>query len=185
MKFPRAVIFLFFLASSLASAPATAQVFKCVDGSGKVTYSNERSSAKGCTQLSNEQAVTTVSMRVSPPPAASPAASYAPLVDMDKARKQALEGELDKERAALENARKKLAQEEETGQGSDFSWRQVSEEQFKANVNGKCEKREDGSLWCRGRNYQKVLDRLQPYKDEVERRERKVEALTQQISGLR
>ncbi|MDR2092371.1 MAG: DUF4124 domain-containing protein [Azoarcus sp.] len=35
------------------------------------------------------------------------------------------------------------------------------------------------------RNYQKVLDRLQPLKDDVARRARNVEALNKEISGLR
>ncbi len=33
------------------------------------------------------------------------------------------------------------------------------------------------------RNYQKVLDRLQPYKDEVERHQKNVEALKKEINN--
>jgi len=35
------------------------------------------------------------------------------------------------------------------------------------------------------KNYQRVLERLQPYKEAIERRERNIEALTQELSGLR
>ena len=35
------------------------------------------------------------------------------------------------------------------------------------------------------RNYQKVLDRLQPFKDKVELHKRNIEALRREISGLR
>ena len=35
------------------------------------------------------------------------------------------------------------------------------------------------------RNYQKVLDRLQPFKDKVDLHKRNIEALRREISGLR
>ena len=35
------------------------------------------------------------------------------------------------------------------------------------------------------RNYQKVLDRLQPFKDKVELHKRNIKALRREISGLR
>lgn len=35
------------------------------------------------------------------------------------------------------------------------------------------------------KNYQRVLDRLQPFKDAVERRERNVETLNRELSGMR
>jgi heme oxygenase len=65
-----------------------------------------------------------------------------------------LESELSSERAALDDARKALAEQEAVRNGDE-------------------------------RNYQKVLDRLQPFKDDVERRTRNVEALNKEISGLR
>ena len=38
---------------------------------------------------------------------------------------------------------------------------------------------------CRNQNYQAVLDRLQPFKEEVVRRERNIEALNTELSNLR
>ncbi|MGL4408555.1 MAG: DUF4124 domain-containing protein, partial [Zoogloea sp.] len=35
------------------------------------------------------------------------------------------------------------------------------------------------------RNYQKVLDRLQPYKDKVQMHERNIEALRRELANLR
>jgi hypothetical protein len=155
MKPTRVVIssFLFFLAFGFPSA--SAQVFKCVDAHGKVTYSNSGGSGKGCKQLSNEQSVSTISMRANAsPPAAFPRVSDDAQRERDRARRQILEKELDNEQQALEGARKELAEQEATRSGGE-------------------------------KNYQKVLDRLQPYKDAVERRERNIEALTQELSGLR
>ncbi|MCL1824961.1 MAG: DUF4124 domain-containing protein [Betaproteobacteria bacterium] len=156
---------LFFLTFALAPFSASAQVFKCVDANGKVTYSNNGGSAKGCKQLSNEQSVSTISMRPNPSPAAFPKVSDDTQRERDKTRRQILEKELDSEQSALEEARKELTEQEATFQGGEtFVNRQTG---------------------VRGVNYQKKLDRLQPYKDAVGRRERNIEALTQELSGLR
>jgi predicted transcriptional regulator len=154
MRHAHAVIFSFLLALGLAPLPVFAQVFKCVDDDGKVTYSNEGGSIKGCKQLSGGQSVSTISMRASPAPAAFPKISDDVQKERDKTRRQVLEKELDNEQLALEGARKGLAEQEAVRYGDE-------------------------------KNYQKVLDRLQPYKDIVERHERNIEALTQELSGLR
>jgi len=156
MKPTRAAISssLFILALGLAPLPVSAQLFKCVDADGKITYSNDVGSTKGCKPLSNEQAISTISMRASPPPAAFPRVSNEAQIERDKTRRLVLEKELEGEQSALETARAKLAEQESVRYGNE-------------------------------KNYQKVLDRLQPYKDAVERRERNIEALTQELSGLR
>lgn len=145
---------LLFLALCLAPHSASAQLFKCVDASGKVTYSNDGGSSKGCRQLSNDQSVSTISMRASPSPATFPKVSDEAQKERDKARRQVLEKEMDNERMELEEARHKLAEQEGIRYGDE-------------------------------KNYQKALDRMQPYKDAVERRERNIEALTQELSRLR
>ena len=152
MRHARAVISSFLLA--IAPFPVSAQVFKCVDAAGKITYSNEGGATKGCKPLSGEQSVSTISMRASPPPAAFPKVSDEMQKERDKARRQILEKELDSERLALEGARKELTEQEAARYGNE-------------------------------KNYQKTLDRLQPYKDVVERHERNIEALNQELSGLR
>ena len=156
MKPTRAAISssLFILVLGLAPLPVCAQLFKCVDADGKITYSNEGGSAKGCKPLSNEQAISTISMRASPAPAAFPRVSDETQRERDKARRQILEKELEGEQSELEAARAKLAEQESVRYGDE-------------------------------RNYQRVLDRLQPYRDAIERRERNIEALTQELSGLR
>jgi len=154
MRHAHAVISSFLLALGLAPLPVSAQVFKCVDADGKVTYSNEGESAKGCKQLSGGQSVSTISMRASPPPATFPRISDDVQKERDKTRRLVLEKELEGEQLALEGARKELAEQEAVRYGNE-------------------------------KNYQRVLDRVQPYKDTVERHERNIEALTQELSGLR
>lgn len=144
----------FFLLALGFAPSASAQVFKCTDATGKVSYTNERSAAKGCESLSNEQAVSTVSMRGAQSAASFPRVSSSAQKERDSARRQVLENELANEEAALEEARKTLAEQETVRHGDE-------------------------------RNYQKVLDRLQPLKENIERRERNIEALNKEISGLR
>jgi septal ring factor EnvC (AmiA/AmiB activator) len=151
----RAIPLLLALAFTLAPLNASADVYKCVDANGKTSYTNDRPNTKGCTTLSNEQAVSTISMRgPASTPASFPKVSNDAQRDRDGARRDVLESELASERAALDDARKALATQEAIRNGDE-------------------------------RNYQKVLDRLQPFKDDVDRRTRNVEALNKEISGLR
>ncbi|MDR2015266.1 MAG: DUF4124 domain-containing protein [Azoarcus sp.] len=145
---------LLFLTLCLAPPHASSQVFKCVDANGKVTYSNDNGSGKGCKPLSNEQSVSTISMRASLPPAAFPRVSDEAQRERDKTRRQVLEKELDDEQLKLEDARNKLTEQEAIRLGDE-------------------------------KNFQRVLDRLQPYKDAVAQRERNIEALNQELSRLR
>jgi len=154
MKSTYVAIFSSLLFLVLGLEPAHAQMFKCVDAVGKVTYSNDRVSGKGCKQLSNEQSVSTISMRPNPSQATFPKISDEAQKERDKARRNVLEKELESEQSGLEEARSKLAEQEAVRYGDE-------------------------------KNYQRTLDRLQPYKDAVERRERNVEALTKELSGSR
>ncbi|MBR0567839.1 DUF4124 domain-containing protein [Azoarcus sp. L1K30] len=143
----------------LLTAPlAHAQVFKCVDDSGRTTYTNDRNLARGCKALDSDQ---TVSSIPAPRPSTSQATpSSFPRVtpnaqrERDDARRQVLEKELETEESALADARKALTEQEAIRLGDE-------------------------------RNYQKVLDRLQPFKDKVELHQRNVDALRKEISGLR
>ncbi|MCL2161961.1 MAG: DUF4124 domain-containing protein [Betaproteobacteria bacterium] len=171
MKPTRAAISssLFILALGLAPFPVSAQLFKCIGADGKITYSNEGGSARGCKPLSNEQSISTISMRASPPPAAFPRVSNEAQKERDKTRRLVLEKELEGEQSELEAARQQLAEQEASFQGGEVSY-----------IRSK-----DGKTVTRYTNPQKKLDRLQPFKDAVERRERNIEALTQELSGLR
>jgi septal ring factor EnvC (AmiA/AmiB activator) len=150
MKYTRAIPFFFLLAGFASSAPA--QVYKCTDANGKISYTNESTPSRNCKSLTNEQPVSTIPMRATA--ASFPKVSSDAQRERDSARRQVLENELSSEQSALEEARKALAGQESVRNGNE-------------------------------KNYQKVLDRLQPFKEDVERRERNIEALNKEISGLR
>lgn len=100
---------------ALVALPAWADIFKCVDEEGHVTYSNIQS--KGCRKL-NLDPVTTV-----PPPKAtkSPTPPTFPKVDndtqkaRDEDRRRILETEMAAEQRNLELARKELSEQEAAG----------------------------------------------------------------------
>lgn len=149
-------LFLFASASTLAHA----EVYKCIDASGRVTYTNDHTLARNCVRLQSDQAVSSVPAPTSRPAAgAAPAAAF-PRVNpadqraRDDTRRQVLENELSTEENALAAAEKALAEQEAVRFGGE-------------------------------RNYQKVLDRLQPFKDKVELHKRNIEALRREISALR
>jgi hypothetical protein len=145
---------------TLLASPAYAQVYKCVDDEGRVTYTNDRNAAQGCTVLRQDQPVSTV-----PAPAARPAAPAAtpqsfPRVspdtqrERDQSRREILEKELAGEEAALAEAQKELADQEAVRYGNE-------------------------------RNYQRVLDRLKPFQEKVEQHQRNVDALKRELRDLK
>ncbi|MBL8481597.1 MAG: DUF4124 domain-containing protein [Rhodocyclaceae bacterium] len=139
----------------LAALPAAADVYKCTDDEGHVTYTNQKPAPKGCKLLSVEQPVSAV------PATRNPARTGAgfPRVDgdtqkaRDTDRRRILEGELASEKKYLDEARQALATGEAERQGDE-------------------------------RNYQKYTDRVQRLKDEVAVHERNVQALQREISNL-
>ena len=146
---------------TLLAGSAHAQVYKCVDEEGRVTYTNDRTIAKGCTQLSQDQPVSTIpapAARPSPAPSAAP--QNFPRVSPDaqrergQSRRQILEKELAQEESALTEAQKALADQEAVRYGNE-------------------------------RNYQRVLDRLAPFKEKVEQHQRNVDALKRELRELR
>jgi hypothetical protein len=149
-------------------AVASAQVFKCVDGDGRITYTNDRGLGRSCQPLAQNQAVSTVpgpgvrpqaggSVRAAtgaPATAGFPRVSADDQRTRDEARRQVLQDELAAEERALAEAEKALADQEAVRHGNE-------------------------------RNYQKVLDRLQPFKDKVDLHKRNIEALEREMSSLK
>ncbi|MBV6475580.1 MAG: DUF4124 domain-containing protein [Rhodocyclaceae bacterium] len=149
--------FIFAMLGLLLASLARADVYKCVDEDGHVTYTNAKPSPKAkCTALSRDQRVSTVPGRAT----AAPSPSGFPKVDgdtqkaRDNDRRKILEQELASEQKSLEQAKKELAEQEAIRTGDE-------------------------------RNYQRVLDRLQPYKDKVALHERNIEALKKEIGNLK
>ena len=141
-----------------ASAGAQADIFKCVDDNGGVTYTNTKS-GKGCSTLTRDLPVSSVPgpQGGTARPADSsgfPRVSSDAQKSRDSDRKRILGEELTTEEKALEEAQKALADQEAVRMGDE-------------------------------RNYQKMLDRLQPYKDKVELHQRNIEALKREIANLK
>jgi Domain of unknown function (DUF4124) len=144
--------------TALAAPLAWADVYKCMDDDGHVTYTNTKPSAKSkCTALSRDQRVSTVPGRAAP---AAPSPAGFPKVDgdtqkaRDNDRRKILDQELATEQKNLEQAKKDLSEQEAVRTGDE-------------------------------RNYERVIARLQPYKDKVALHERNIEALKKEIGNLR
>lgn len=151
----------------LPCALAHADVYKCTDAEGAVTYTNQKSSAKGCKLLSQDHA----SVNSVPVPAArpssggnSPVASGSPASfpkvapetqkNRDNLRRRTLDQELAAEQKNHETAQHELAAQEAIRNGDE-------------------------------RNYQKYLDRIQSFKDRVADHQRNIEALNKEIANLK
>ena len=155
------------LVTSLAlmlAAPAWADTFKCIDASGRPTYTNMKEETKGknCSVVMREVSVVPAgpvapaarASTASPSPAGFPKVDPATQKSRDGARRRILEEELAAEEKALIEAKGELTEQEGVRTGDE-------------------------------RNYQRVLDRLQKYKDEVERHQKNVEALKKELANTK
>jgi len=141
------------------AAPARGDTFKCIDANGRATYTNMKEEAKGknCTVVMREISV----VPAAPTPraaAANPSPAGFPKVDPATQKNR-------------DSARRRILEEELSGEE-------------KALAQAKVELTEqEGIRTGDERNYQRVLDRLQKYKDEVERHQKNVEALKKELSN--
>ncbi|ATE58575.1 DUF4124 domain-containing protein [Thauera sinica] len=149
---------------ALCAAPlAQAEIYKCVDAEGRTTYTNDRSAARGCKAIQQDLPVTSVPGPARAPgsgASSGPSPSTFPRVSPNDQRARD-----DTRRQVLE---KELATEEA---GLAEAQKQLAEQ--------------EAVRMGDERNYQRVLDRLQPYKDKVELHKRNVEALQREIANLR
>ncbi len=139
-------------------------MYKCVDADGRVTYTNDPSLARGCKLLDSGQAVSTVPAPVRPPAASSGTGSSTP-----SSFPRVSAGD---QRVRDDGRRQVLESELRT------------EEEALAQAERNLLEQESVRLGNE-RNYQKVLDRLQPFKDKLELHKRNIEALRREISGLK
>lgn len=141
----------------LCAGQAAAEIFKCTDSAGNTTYSNMQ--GRNCKNLNVEAPSSGARPRSSSATSSSTPASF-PRVDgpTQKARDDDRRRILDQEVAAEQ---KNLEQ----------ARRELSEQEAIRNGDE--------------RNYQRVLDRLQPFKDRVALHERNIEAIRKEIAHLR
>ena len=136
--------------------PAQAQrteIFKCVDASGRASYTNDKRETSGKTC---EVVTTQVNVAPPPKPAARPGfprESASERVSATGRQRDILEKELAAEQEDLAKARQALAEQEAVRSGDE-------------------------------RNYARVLERLQPFKDRIETHEKNIEALRRELSSL-
>jgi len=135
-----------------SALPASADVYKCVDPDGHVTYTNAKSQSKGCQILAQDKPVSTVPATRTP--ADFPKVGSDTQKSRDGERRKILDQELATEEKNLEQAKKELAEQEAQRSGDE-------------------------------RNYQRVIERLQPFKDRVAQHERNIEALKKEIGNLK
>jgi hypothetical protein len=158
MKQPASLPFSIFLLA--LAAPVQADVFKCANSEGHITYSNV--ATKNCKMLSLDPLPATPSAPATkgsaaaknPTPATFPKVDESTQKSRDTDRRRILENELATEQKNMEEAKKQLVEQEAVRTGDE-------------------------------RNYQKVLDRIQPFKDKAALHERNIVAIKKEISNLR
>jgi hypothetical protein len=145
---------MFLLAAFSAHADT---LYKCTDADGHTTYTNQKTNAKNCRVLVQDQPVSTFSAPKVRGNAESrgnfPRVSSEEQRSRDSSRRRILEDELNTERGKLDEAKKAL------------------DEQASQRVGGE-------------RNYQKYLDRVKPFQDEVDLHQRNVDSLEKEIGNL-
>src|SRR5574340_1623319 len=159
-SFLRCVLIAAGLVAAASSAHAQA-LYKCTDEDSRVSYvdSKNRGTLKNCKVLSQDLPVSTVPGQ-KPRAAATPTPGSFPKVNGDTQKNR------DTERRRI------LEQELSTEQQALDKARQELSEQEAVRTGDE-------------RNYQRVLDRLQPYKDKVELHQRNVDALKREIANLK
>jgi hypothetical protein len=157
MKMQLTLPLLILLLTATAAAHADT-MYKCTDDSGVVLYTNQKGTGKNCTVLGRDQSVSSVPASRSASRSTSP--GDFPRVD----------GETQRGRDG--DRRKILEQELATElENVDKSKAALAEQESIRNGDEK--------------NYQRVLDRLQPFKDAVALHERNVEALRREMGNLK
>jgi hypothetical protein len=156
------------VAALLAAGPARAQVteiFKCKSADGRWTYTNDRAEAERlkCELVTRQVNVAPTPKPTPPPPPTASTRSARP-------------GEFPKESAS----ERMSARERQR----DILEKELATEQAAL---GKAKEELAAQEAVRSgdeRNYARVLERLQPYKDSVETHEKNVEALRRELNNL-
>ncbi|MCB1909258.1 MAG: DUF4124 domain-containing protein [Rhodocyclaceae bacterium] len=152
------------LALAIFGSSASAGIYKCVDSQGRITYTNDVDNAKGCSKLDEDLPVSSVPALKAP---ARPAPQAGGTAERDFPR---------------------VSPDEQ--QSRDESRRSILDSELKAEQKAladaeKAFAEQDSIRFGDERNYQKKLDRLEPFKQQVELHRRNIEALQKEITNLR
>lgn len=150
------------LAACLAAPAAEADIYKCVTDSGQITYTNAKPSThdKGCSLMTKDQPVSSGGGGSKKSgAAANPTPSNFPKVDSGTQKNR-------------DNDRRKILESELDAETKalEAAKKELAEQESIRNGDEK--------------NYQKYLDRVQPYKDTVALHQRNIDSLNKELSKL-
>ena len=148
------------LAAALV-VPARADTYKCIDANGRATYTNMKEETKGknCGVVMRE-----ISVVPSVPPARTGTSGTSPagFPKVDPATQK-----------SRDDGRRRILEDELAGEEKALA-------QAKTDLT-----EQEGIRTGDEKNYQRVLDRLQKYKDEVERHQKNVDALKKELANAK
>lgn len=150
----------FLLISTLLVAfNAQAQIYECVDASGNKVFTNIKSQAKGCREL-DVGPVNTVPAFKPSAKGQQPAPTNFPKVDPSTQRERDAD-------------RRRILEQELANEQKELVAAQKALAEQEAVRHGD------------ERNYQRVLDRLEPYQKRVKQHEANIESLRKELANLR
>jgi hypothetical protein len=148
------ILGIFVAAAGPAASQARSEIYKCVDATGRASYTNDARETAG-----RKCELVTTQINVAPPPqpkqgraSGFPRESAAERANAKGKQREILQQELATEEASLAKATEELTEQESVRTGDE-------------------------------RNYARVLERLQPFKDRVETHEKNVEALKRELAN--
>jgi hypothetical protein len=142
-------------ALALPAVAQAADIYKCVDASGRASYTNDKRETVGrkCEVIASQINVAPAPAKPAAKPGAFPRESATERSAALARQREILERELAAEQQDLEKARQALAEQEAVRFGDE-------------------------------RNYARVLERLQPFRDRVDTHEKNIEALQRELANL-
>jgi hypothetical protein len=160
MGVSRALILgIFGAALALPAQAQRTEIFKCVDATGRASYTNDRRETAG-----KQCEVVTTQINVAPAPQQQAKPKARPREEFPR--------ETEKERSSAAGRQREILQKE-----------LAAEEEGLAKAKQALAEQE-AMRFGDERNYARVLERLQPYKDRIETHEKNIEALRRELSSL-
>lgn len=146
------------LLALMAGVAQADTLYKCADSEGRTTYTNQKSPGKTCTVLSQDKPISTFAAPKTR--AATPTPEGFPRVNSETQKSR-------------DGDRRKILEEEMRAEQQKLEGAKKSLAEQEAI-------REGGE-----KNYQRVLDRLKPYQEEVQLHERNVDSLQKELDAQR